>query len=140
MGSFQLPLINVTVGVADDGRQSVVRYIDALRQRNHLRAKLGHASLHGLLHDAVGARGQEACVIGGGAILKQLLKTVDLANQLHELIASGISERTFLAGFAEDLELQVPEVRLSHVILGGVEQLIILDLSGSLGCIVIAHS
>ena len=52
-GSLQLLLINVSIGVADDGGQSVVRYIDTLRQRNHLRAKLGHASLHGLLHGAV---------------------------------------------------------------------------------------
>ena len=102
MGSFQLPLINVTVGVADDGRQSVVRYIDALRQRNHLWAELGHASLHGLLHSAVGAWSQEARVIHGSTILEQLLQTVNLANQLQELIASLISERTFLAGLAVD--------------------------------------
>ena len=118
----------------------MVRDIDALRQWNHLRAELGHASLHGLLHDAVGTWGQEARVIGSSAILKQLLKTIDLANQLHERVASRISEWTFLAGFAEDLELQVPKVRLSHVILGGVEQLIILDFCGSFGCIVVAHS
>jgi hypothetical protein len=31
-------------------------------------------------------------------------------------------------------------VRLSHVILRGVEQLIILDFCGSFGCIVVAHS
>ena len=118
----------------------MVRYIDALRQRNHLRAELGHASLHGLLHDTVRTWSKEARVIGGSAILKQLLKTVDLANQLHERVASRVSEWTFLAGFAEDLELQVPEVRLSHVILGGIEQLIILDLCGSLRSVVVVHS
>jgi hypothetical protein len=140
LSGLQLLLVYVSEGVTDDGGQAVVRYIDHLRQWKHLWTELGHAPLHGLLHHAVGAWSEEACVIHGSTILEQLLKAINLAYQLQKVIASRISERVLLAGSTEDVELQVPKVRLSHVILGSVEQLIVFDFWGSLGSVVVAHS
>ena len=139
MSGLQLLLVDVSEGVADDGGQAVVRYIDHLRQRKHLWAELSYTPLHGLLHSAVGTWCEEACVIHSSTVLEQFLKAINLAYQLQKVIASCISEWGLLAGSSEDVELQVLKVRLSHVILGSVEQLIVFDFWGSFGSVVVAH-
>lgn len=65
---LQLLLIDVAVGVADDGGKYMVWDVRNLGQRHELRAQFSNAPLHGLLHHSVAARCQEASVINRSAI------------------------------------------------------------------------
>lgn len=80
------------------------------------------------MHGSEGARSEEAGIVDGGAVLQEVLKAVDLADELENLGVTGVCQRVLLALLPKNVEQKVLEVGLDHVELRLVEGFVVLDI------------
>ena len=128
--AFKLLLVNVTVAVANHRWNAMVRQVWHLGEADKLRTQLRSTPLKSLLHGPVAPRSQEARIVHGSAVLKQLLQTVDLTDEVHECGVARISELILPASCSENVQLEVLQVDSSHLVLRLIEFIVVLHFIG----------
>ena len=107
----------------------MVRDVRCFNKRNEVWPQLSHSPFHCTLHSPVRAWSDVASVINCSTILEKFLKTPNFAYKFHQLTDARVTKSGLLATGVEEVELQVLHMLNCHLYFGGLEPIIVFELS-----------